>query len=171
MSTYDGSLFCISNWLNHRGNLASLPQDLLWMLKEFRPQNKDFWLNIACGAGILLVERGIGIFGFAVLAIFLIGFSVFVPKKLRFFGFNVHCSLRIFRILAFSFRFLQKIVTGFRIWYSMPFSVFSYLNYFGSGFSSIWAAITCLHWSRIAAKRKCYREECVTNQLKYRRDP
>ena len=35
------------------------------------------------------MERGIGIFGFAVLAIFLIGFSVFVPKKLRFFGLAV----------------------------------------------------------------------------------
>ena len=48
---------------------------------------------------------------------------------------------------------------------------FSYLTYLGSGFSSIWAAITRLHWSRIAAKRKCYREECVKNQLKYRRAP
>ena len=27
-----------------------------------------------------------------------------------------------------------------------------------------------LYLSRIAAKRKCYREECVTNQFKYRRD-
>ena len=40
------------------------------------------------------------------------GFDYFFD---RFFGFGVHCSLRIFRILAFSFRFLQKIVTGFRI--------------------------------------------------------
>ena len=43
---------------------------------------------------------------------------------------------------------------------------FSYLTYLGSGFFSI----KRLHWSRIAAKRKCYREECVTNQFKYRRD-
>ena len=113
--------------------------------------------------------------------------------------FRFWCSLRIFRILAFGFRFSRKILTGFRIWYSMRFSVFpnfsvwflvfvknidgfsdfifdavfgfSYLIYLGSGFSSIWAAITRLHWSRIADKRKCYREECVTNQLKYRRDP
>ena len=42
-------------------------------------------------------------------------FFGFCAKKSRFFGFGVHCSLRIFRILAFSFRFLQKIVTGFRI--------------------------------------------------------
>ena len=47
----------------------------------------------------------------------------------------------------------------------------SYLTYLGSGFSSIWAAITHLHWSRIAAKRQFYWEECATNQLKYRRDP
>ena len=47
---------------------------------------------------------------------------------------------------------------------------FSYLTYLGSGFSSIWAAIMRLYLSRIAAKRKCYREECVTNQFKYRRD-
>ena len=48
---------------------------------------------------------------------------------------------------------------------------FSNQTYLVSGFSSIWAAITRLHWSRIAAKRKCYLKECVTNQLKYRRDP
>ena len=48
---------------------------------------------------------------------------------------------------------------------------FSYLTYFGSGSSSIWAAILRLHWSRTAAKRRCYLEEYVTNQLKYRRDP
>ena len=43
---------------------------------------------------------------------------------------------------------------------------FSYLTYLSSGFSSIWAAITRLYWSRIAAKRTCYRKECVKNQLK-----
>ena len=48
---------------------------------------------------------------------------------------------------------------------------FCYLTYLGSGFSSIQAVITRLHLSLIAAKRKCYREECETNQLKYRRDP
>ena len=50
------------------------------------------------------MERGIGIFGFAVLAIFLIGFSVFVPKKLRFFG------LAVAAVCGFS-----AILTGFRI--------------------------------------------------------
>ena len=51
---------------------------------------------------------------FAVLAIFKIAFG-FCAKKLRFFGFGVHCGLRIFRILAFGFRFSRKILTGFRI--------------------------------------------------------
>ena len=32
----------------------------------------------------------------------------------RFFGFGVHCGLRIFRFLAFGFRFSRKILTGFR---------------------------------------------------------
>ena len=45
------------------------------------------------------------------------------------------------------------------------------VNSLGNSFSSIWAAITHLHWSRIAVKCKCYQEECMTNQLKYRRDP
>ena len=44
----------------------------------------------------------IGIFGFAVLAIFWIGVSVFVPKD---FGFGVHCGLRMFLFLASGFRF------------------------------------------------------------------
>ena len=39
-----------------------------------------------------------GALGFLVLAIFKNVFSVFVPKNLGFFGFGVHCGLRIFRI-------------------------------------------------------------------------
>ena len=52
------------------------------------------------------MERGIGIFGFAVLAIFLIGFSVFVPKKLRFFGLAVAavCRFSVLKHLVFDFR-------------------------------------------------------------------
>ena len=50
----------------------------------------------------LLYEGGIGIYGFAVLDIFLIGFSVFVSKD---FGFSVQCGLRIFRFLGSGFRF------------------------------------------------------------------
>ena len=49
-------------------------------------------------------EGGIGIFCFAVLDIFLIGFSVCVKRR-RFFGFGVQCGLRIFRFLASGFRF------------------------------------------------------------------
>jgi len=48
------------------------------------------------------IEGGIGIFGFAVLAIFSIGFWA---KTLRFFGFGVNRGLRIFRFSASGFRF------------------------------------------------------------------
>ena len=49
-------------------------------------------------------EGGIGIIGFAVLAIFKIIFSVFVPRKLPFFGF---CAKKtsVFRFLCGSLRF------------------------------------------------------------------
>ena len=46
-----------------------------------------------------------GIFSFCGFGYFLDRFSVFVPKKFGFFGFGIHCGLRIFRILAFGFRF------------------------------------------------------------------
>ena len=51
-----------------------------------------------------LEEGGIGIFGFGY---FLDRFFGFIAKKLWFFGFGVHCrgGLRIFRFLAFGFRF------------------------------------------------------------------
>ena len=84
-------------------------------------------------------------------------FFGFCAKKLRFFRFSVHLRFADFP-LTFGFRFPRKILRS------------SYLTYFGSGLSSIWAAITRLHWPRIAAKRKCYWEDCVINQLKYRRD-
>ena len=48
------------------------------------------------------IEGGLGIFGFAVLAIFL-G---------RFFGFGVHCGLRIFRF-SFWFSVFAKNTNGF----------------------------------------------------------
>ena len=57
-------------------------------------------------------EGGIGIFGFGYILNRLFGFCA---KKLRFFGFGVRCGLRIFRILAFGFRFPRKLLTGFRI--------------------------------------------------------
>ena len=125
-------------------------------------------------------DQNEGVLGFSVLRFQLFFRSVFwfLYQKLRFFGFGVHCGLRLYLFSASGFRFSRKIPAGFRIWYPMQFSDlisdavfdFSYLTYLGSSFSSIWAAITRLHWSRIAAKRKSYREKCVTNQLKYRRD-
>ena len=111
-------------------------------------------------------------FWFCGFGYFLDRFFRFCAKKLSFFGFGVYCGLQIFRFLVFGFQFSPKIPTHFRIWYLMWFSVFnSYLTYLGSGFSSIWAAITGLHWSWIAARCKCYQEECMTNQLKYHSDP
>ena len=56
----------------------------------------------------IIMHHKKGALGFLVLAIFKNIFSVFVPKNLRFFGFGVHCGLRIFRILAFGFAFREK---------------------------------------------------------------
>ena len=55
--------------------------------------------------------------GFSVLRFWLFFRSVFgfCAKKLRFLGFGVHCGLRIFRFLAFGFRFSRKILMGFQI--------------------------------------------------------
>ena len=92
------------------------------------------------------------------------GFGYFLDrflcqKKLWFFGFNVHCCLWIFRYLSVGFRFSRKIPAEFWIWYPMQFSVFPIWP--------IWVPVslrselqfTRLHWSRIAAKRKCYWED------------
>ena len=51
-------------------------------------------------------EGGIGIFGFAVLDIFLIGLSVFVSKDFGFsvLVFNAVCRFSIFEHLVFGFR-------------------------------------------------------------------
>ena len=48
-------------------------------------------------------------------------FFGFCVKRLRFFGFVVRCGLRIFRFLAFGFRFSYKIRAVFRFYYSMWF--------------------------------------------------
>ena len=50
-------------------------------------------------------------------------FLVSVPKKLRFFSFAVHFGLRIIRGLAFGFRFLSKIQTGFRNFFRFIFDL------------------------------------------------
>ena len=103
-------------------------------------------------------EGGIGIFCFAVLDIFLIGFSVCVKRR-RFFGFGVQCGLRIFRFLASGFRFfgfgtqcgfwfsffflfgpiwVYSFVCGFRFW-PILFAILRFWMhfFFGFGFSSI----------------------------------
>ena len=54
-------------------------------------------------------------FWFCGFGYFLDRFFGFCAKKLRFFGFGVHYSVRILRFLAFGFRFSGKILTGFRI--------------------------------------------------------
>ena len=93
---------------------------------------------------------GIEALGLTILAILNIRFSVFVPKKLWSFGFRIHFGLRILRDLAFGFRFSSKIQTGSRNFFDL---------------SSIWAAMKPLRWSQKIAKRRCYWEECVTNQM------
>ena len=60
-------------------------------------------------------RRGHWDFWFCGFGYFLDRFFGLCAKKVRFFGFGVHCGLRIFRFLAFGFRFSRKILTGFRI--------------------------------------------------------
>ena len=64
-----------------------------------------------------LQEEGIGIFGFAVLAIFWIGFSVFVQKKFGFFVlvFITVCGFIVFQHVVLGFREKYKRVFGFDI--------------------------------------------------------
>ena len=91
---------------------------------------------------VALLAGGIRIFGFAVSAIFAIGFPVFVPKKLRNFGFGGYCGLRFLFYFALGFRFSGKITTGFRICYSMLFGVFpvSLRKICASTTSTTWAS-------------------------------
>ena len=107
-------------------------------------------------------------FRFCGLGYFLVSFSVFMPKTSVF---RFYCSFWFVDFPFFSiwFSVFIKNTNGFSYLISDVVFCFSYLTYLGSGFSSIWAAIARLHWSRIAAKCKCYQEECMTNQLKYRR--
>ena len=105
-------------------------------------------------------------------------FWLFFRSVIRFLHqktsvFQFWCSLRFadFPFLSIWFSVFAKNTNGFSDLISGAVFGFSYLTYLGSGFSTIYAVITRLHWSRIAAKRKCYRGECMTNQLRYRRDP
>ena len=112
---------------------------------------------------VTLTEGGIGIFSFAVLAFF----------RLVFPFFWLWCLLRFadFQFFGIWFSVFAKNTNTFLDLISDVVFGLSYLTYLGSGFSSIWAAITGLHWSWIATRCKCYQEECMTNQLKYHRDP
>ena len=122
----------------------------IWMNKRMRLKSNHLGQTILFKVRFIL-DR---FFGFCVKKLRFFGFCV---KKLRFFGFGVHYGLRIFRFLAFGFRFSQKTPTGFRIWYAMRFLVFPIRSIWVPVFSSISTAITRFHWSWIAAKRKCYR--------------
>ena len=141
------------------------------MIQLILSSKVSFWFT----KGISRQEGGIGIFGFAVLAIFLDRFFGFCSKKRRFFDFGVHCGLRIFRFLAFGFFLGEKYKRVFGFDIRCGFRFFQ-LDLFGFRFlfdlSGNYAP-PLISNSRYNAgyKRKCYREECVTNQLKYRRDP
>ena len=68
----------------------------------------------------VILGGGIGIFGFAVLILFF----GFCARKLRFFGFGIHCRQRSFHFLVFGSQCSSKILMSFRMWKSMWFSVF-----------------------------------------------
>ena len=61
-----------------------------------------------------LTLKRVGFFGFPVLVIFEIGFSVFA---LKIYDFGIHCGFRFFPFLIFGFRFLsiKKYFFGFVI--------------------------------------------------------
>ena len=65
-------------------------------------------------------------------------FCFFLRFFLRFFGFSVHRTLRIFRILTFGFSVFLKNTYGLSNLVSDVVFGFSYLD---SGFSSIWATV------------------------------
>ena len=98
------------------------------------------WLK--CKPNSCIKEGGIGIFSFG---FFWIGFSVFVPKNFGSLVFGVH-----FPFFSIWFSVFAKNINGFSDLISDAVFGFSSLTNLGSGFSSIWAAIMRLHWSRIA---------------------
>ena len=87
-----------------------------------------------------------GALGFSVLAI-LDRFFVFCAGNLWSFGFGVLRGLLIFFTIWFPV--FVKSTNGFADLICDVVWVFSFL---GSGFSSVWAEIMRLHWSRIIAK-------------------
>ena len=72
-----------------------------------------------------------GTLGFSVLRfwLFLDRFFGFRVKRLRLFGFGVHCGLRIFRFLSSGFRFSKKLLAIFRFCYPIWFLGFIALSY------------------------------------------
>ena len=72
-----------------------------------------------------IYEGVVRIFGFADLANFCFGFSVFALLKLWFFGFGVLPGLWVFSSLVFGFRFLSAVIAVFRIFLSNSFYSFS----------------------------------------------
>ena len=55
----------------------------------------------------------------------LVRFFGFLSQKLRFFGFDISCGLRIFSNLAFGFRFLSTMMAVFQILLPNSFYGFS----------------------------------------------
>ena len=87
------------------GHSISCYLTVYFMLIKYTFGSRSQTLRMRCplqSTGACRNEGDIGIFGFAVLAIFWIGFCA---KRLRFFGFGVRFGLRIFRFLASGFRF------------------------------------------------------------------
>ena len=120
--------------------------------------------------GILMRRGGggIGIFGFCY---FLDRFFGFWAKKTSVFQF--WCSLRFadFPFLGIWFSVFAKNTNGFSDLISDAYFWFLLFDLFGFWFLFDPSGNYAPPLSRITAKRKCYQEECETNQLKYRRDP
>ena len=111
------------------------------------------WLCISGGGG-----WGAGI-GFAVWAFFLDRFLGYCAKRLRFFGFGVHCGLRMFRFFSISFSVFVQNTSGLSVLVSDFVFGFSYFVLFGFRFLFDLRG----NQSRIPAKSQSYWEECVTN--------
>ena len=113
-------------------------------------------------------EGGIGIFGFGY---FLDRFFGFWAKKTSVFQF--WCSLRFadFPFLGIWFSVFAKNTNGFSDLIANAVFRFLLFDLFGFRFLFDPSGNYAPPLSRITAKRKCYQEECETNQSKYRRDP
>ena len=113
--------------------LDNLDHPLKFIFKE-----REIWTVI------MFYDGSIGIFGFGYI---LDRFFVFCTWNLWSFGFGVLRGLLIF--FSIWFPVFVKSTNGFADLICDVVWVFSFL---GSGFSSVWAEIMRLHWSRIIAK-------------------